>query len=255
MTEPLRIQVDRARPTCPYCKAELVGGHAWLCPGCAAAHHAECAREHGRCATCGRASAKEAADETLARLATALAARGFALVREDEDGLVGLHPAFQTTAFTHPTATAVQVVRLAELTEAALEDHVSRRAADPLAACDTVVLFAADRVAPDARERLRSAPPVLARGAARVVPVAWAGEELVLPPSGLFTGFALHEAAAREVVAAFAAPPIAGAPRTVAPPRALSPEEAARGLAVFVAGLLVAVLLAVLTVVLAGGYL
>ena len=43
----------RERPRCPFCKDEVVGGHVWLCPACAAPHHADCLREHGACSTCG----------------------------------------------------------------------------------------------------------------------------------------------------------------------------------------------------------
>lgn len=43
----------RERPRCPFCKDEVVGGHVWLCPGCAAPHHTECLREHGACSACG----------------------------------------------------------------------------------------------------------------------------------------------------------------------------------------------------------
>jgi hypothetical protein len=55
VSEPLRIQVGRSRPVCPFCKDELAGGLVWVCPICAAGHHAECQEERRGCASCDRA--------------------------------------------------------------------------------------------------------------------------------------------------------------------------------------------------------
>lgn len=48
----VRVQLERSRPTCPFCRAAVEGGEVWLCPACYAPHHAACQLEHPGCAAC-----------------------------------------------------------------------------------------------------------------------------------------------------------------------------------------------------------
>jgi hypothetical protein len=45
---------ERSEMRCPYCHVELDDDpHAWRCPSCATAHHAECAQENQGCTLLG----------------------------------------------------------------------------------------------------------------------------------------------------------------------------------------------------------
>lgn len=64
--ESLRIKEDpAATPRCPFCHADVAGAPAlWTCPGCSTPHHADCARENGRCTVLGCGAPFERADPT-----------------------------------------------------------------------------------------------------------------------------------------------------------------------------------------------
>lgn len=53
---------------CPFCRAGIVGDEdAWVCPGCATAHHEECARETGACTVFGCGRPVQATDEVVSK--------------------------------------------------------------------------------------------------------------------------------------------------------------------------------------------
>jgi hypothetical protein len=59
--QPVLVAVERAETRCPFCHDDVATTEASPCPRCAAPHHAECLRAHGKCAACG-ASAERKVD-------------------------------------------------------------------------------------------------------------------------------------------------------------------------------------------------
>ncbi|MBX3467358.1 MAG: hypothetical protein KF878_10745 [Planctomycetes bacterium] len=146
MSEAPRIKVEgRARPVCPYCKDEVAGGHVWLCPGCAAAHHADCLAGHGACATCGT-STQVAADPAstsprLARLRAVLEELGFAVIRAGAGEASLLHPAWRHPVSAEHRAHLVRLVAVDRLTQARAQEDLLHLSRDPLARGDATLLY------------------------------------------------------------------------------------------------------------------
>lgn len=161
----VRVHVDRARPTCPFCKDEVAGGHVWVCPGCEASHHAACHDEHGACASCALAETREAAslatkgdapasDDPSGELASRrreLERLGFKIVRESPDELVAMHAHWRHDVMAMPLPHSVFVRRVAHLTLRHLREDLEALVEDPLASGCTVPVYLAGRVDPDAR--------------------------------------------------------------------------------------------------------
>ncbi|MCO5167526.1 MAG: hypothetical protein M9894_14360 [Planctomycetes bacterium] len=255
MSEAPRIKVEgRARPVCPYCKDEVAGGHVWLCPGCAAAHHADCLAGHGACATCGLAPAADApadgsteapprtpsraVDEPLRAVAAAVVALGFSVVREADDHLALFHPAWWAWGRDPGRPLLVFLVRVDRLGRSQASAHVRRLARDPLTRTDATVLFVADALEADAeawlrtgasasRHTIQAATPRQLAGVAErrvCVPMAWwVGQKFVSPEGVLGPAFPAHEDPARRAVMSLAS----GRPADVAAPRPAPPLEGA----------------------------
>lgn len=190
----LKVRVDRARPVCPYCKDEVVGGHVWLCPGCEAPHHSECQRELARCGACGQtdpsaapstavegtgrpqqglasAPAKGGEPDAVAARVAELRRLGFAIVDDgDPDEARALLPANRSSEVRVGLPLVVIVRRVDRLTRARFDEELARLAPIARALCPRdrvgylVPCFLADRVDPEVREqvltgaRYRSAP-------------------------------------------------------------------------------------------------
>lgn len=169
----VRVQVDRARPTCPFCRDEVAGGLVWMCPGCDASHHAACHEEHGACASCALTEPREGvsaatkgeapADDPggLAPRRRELERLGFRIVRDTADELVALHANWRhDPALAYPAALrlphAVFVRRVDHLTLARVKADLAALREDPLAARYTVPVYLADHVEPDARAFVES---------------------------------------------------------------------------------------------------
>lgn len=234
MSEPIRIQIDRGKAVCPYCKGDLAG-HVWLCPGCDATHHADCIKEHGRCATCGHATERAGrADDRLLKVRSALTKLGFAIVREGAEEVVAFNAAWNTGLFAR-VPFAVHVLRVASLPRARVEADLARLRVDPLAATDTLVLYVADVIERDAGACITSGDSAHRKPRDQAtVAVAWAPDvRLVTSQAILVNVYASHANLAREIVErSFAAPqqPIVAPPAPiVAAPRAAPavPEEPA----------------------------
>lgn len=233
MSEAPRIQVERSRPTCPFCKGDVGGGHVWVCPACEAAHHADCHAEHRACATCGP-SASEAAgppptsDQRLADLRTAAERLGFVVVREAADQVLALHPAYH---LVHPLrsealAHLVQIVVVDQLTRGQVEADVRRLASEPLARCDTTLLYATGDLEPEVKSWLRTGAAAEAKQRRPCVPLAWTSKGLVAP-TGLFgSKYPRHEGVAGKLTAP-PPPPRSAPPRPPVASRAASPPRPA----------------------------
>lgn len=245
MSEAPRIKVEgRARPVCPYCKDEVAGGHVWLCPGCSAAHHADCHAEHSACAACGlttaaaappaAAAAATTGGPALTRMRLALESLGFAVVREHDDGRVMLmHPAWSSWGTSDRLAHLVQLAQPDRLTPALGRAHLEALARDPLAQRQATLLYVVEDpggLDAEAEAWLRSAGTALQRSGQACVPVAWRPgrsiHDSVVSPVGLLgPSFPAHDDVVRRAALALAAP---AAPLERGPPpatRAAPPNQ------------------------------
>lgn len=237
MSEGARIQVGRSRPSCPFCKGEVAGGHVWVCPACEAPHHADCHAEHRACATCGPAPEALRVEvergDRLARYRASAEKAGFVVLRRAEDLFFALHPAYPV--FREPSlAHALQVVSVASLTLGQLEADMRQLAREPLARCLATVLYVVDELDAEVERFVRAGAGADLGDSHARVPLAWTSKGLVAPRALLGSRFPRHDDVALRVGGGAAPPATAPArpapppppPPVFAPPRPAPPRPA-----------------------------